>query len=227
MPAYLQAQQPFRPTHKKAKSWGTAPAWVTNGNPYFNGGGSAQAGVLIHPWLNGDTPSSAFHFDLAPAAFRPLRRIATVPPSGALVNDFELREPAFHPPRFAMRIIHPRLPFWPVDLALPAGAGANANPITLADVLVALHHALHTRINHADWATLGAEDEARVTRAFAARCRAEAVRSGAGPAQLRDREVAVRNQGVMRVDFLLGKTVFKGLVRVPGDPEGCVRMVTA
>jgi hypothetical protein len=39
--------------------------------------------------------------------------------------------------------------------------------------------------------------------------------------------VEERKQGVKRVDFLLGQTVLKGLVRVPGDPEGCVRMVTA
>ncbi|KAJ7890313.1 hypothetical protein B0H13DRAFT_2341045 [Mycena leptocephala] len=188
VPAFLRAQQPsFRPGHKKAKSWGTAPSWVTNANPYLNGG-AAQPSVLIHPWLNGDTPS--LHFDC------PLRRVATAPPTSALVNDAELREPA-------------------------------AAPITLADVLVALHHALHTRITHADWATLGAEHEARVTQAFAARCRAFAARSGAGPVQLRDREVTVRNQGVKRIDFLLGKTVFKGLVHDPGDLEGCVRMATA
>lgn len=227
MPAFLTAQSqssPFRPGHKKSKSWGTAPSWLNNVNPYLNTSGP-QPAMHIHPWLNGDTPSPSFHFDLAPAAFAPLRRVDTYPPSSAFVGPAELREPAFHPPLFALRILHPRLPFWPVDLALPAGA--HAPPITLLDVLLALHRALHTRINHADWATLGGEDEAAVTRAFSARCRAEAVRSGASPAQLRDREVAVRSQGVKRIDFLVGKTVFKGLVRAPGDPEGCVRMITA
>ncbi|KAJ6559754.1 hypothetical protein B0H19DRAFT_944999 [Mycena capillaripes] len=224
MPAFV-ANNPARPTHRRqTRSWGTAPSWVNNANPFLSAGGP-QAAMQIHPWLNGDAPSPSFHFDLAPAAFVPLRRVDTYPPTSALVGPADLREPAFHPPLFALRILHPRLPFWPVDLALPTGA--HAPPITLADVLVALHRALHTRINHADWATLGREDEAAVTRAFAARCRAEAVRSGAAPAHLRDREVAVRNQGVKRIDFLVGKTVFKGLVRAPGDPDGCVRMVTA
>jgi hypothetical protein len=96
-------------------------------------------------------------------------------------------------------------------------------PISLGDVLVSLHRAMHERISHADWETLTEEDAQIVTRE---RCRAEAIRSRVPPPQLRDREVAERNQGVKRVDFLLGKTVFKGLVRAPGDPEGCVRMIT-
>ncbi|KAJ6511587.1 hypothetical protein C8R47DRAFT_940787, partial [Mycena vitilis] len=149
----------------------------------------------IHPFLNGDAPSPAFHFDLARS-----------PSSGALIGLADLHEPAFHPPLFALRIAHPRLPFGPVDIALPA-------PITLWDVLVALQHTLHTRITHADWATLGSKDEAAVARAFTSRCRAEALRSGAAPAELHDRENSIRRQGVMRVDFLLGETVLKGLVR--------------
>ncbi|KAJ7869967.1 hypothetical protein B0H13DRAFT_2062347 [Mycena leptocephala] len=194
--------------------WRPTAAWGAHTGPYFNGG--LQPGPVplhIHPCLNGDAPPPAFHFDLAPTAFLPLRLIPTYPPSSAPLNDAELSEPAFYPPLFALRIC---------IRASPSGP-----PILFADVLVALHRALHTRITHADWATLSAEDEARVTQAFVARCRAEAVRSGAGPAQLSDGEVAVRSQGVKRVDFLLGRTVFKGLVRVAGDPEGCVRMVTA
>ncbi|KAJ7255846.1 hypothetical protein B0H12DRAFT_1016183 [Mycena haematopus] len=196
------------------------PAWVANVNvnPYLS---AAPSSLLIHPFLNGDAPSPAFHFDLAPAAFMPMRLVSTHPPSGALVDNTELRQPAFHPPLFTLRILHPRLPLWPVDLALPASA--QVPPISLADVLVALHRALHTRITAADWATLGSDDERRVTHAFTARCHAEALRAGGSPAQMRDREVAVRKQGVLRVDFLQGKTVFRGLVR---HSEGFVHMVT-
>ncbi|KAJ7927675.1 hypothetical protein B0H13DRAFT_1861138 [Mycena leptocephala] len=49
--------------------------------------------------------------------------------------------------------------------------------------------------------------------------------SGVAPAQLRAQEVAVRNQEVKRVDFLLGKTVFKGLVWAE-DPADGMQIIT-
>ncbi|KAJ7430765.1 hypothetical protein B0H11DRAFT_2134345 [Mycena galericulata] len=232
-PGFLHAQSSYFPGHKKSNSWGNTaglPPWVTHANPYVNNGGallSPQKPLLIHPFLNGDAPSPHFHFDLAPSAFMPLRLVSTNPPQSAVLGA-EIREAAFHPPLMTLRILHPRLPFWPIDFQLPAGAGAApGHPISLGDVLVVVHQALHQRITQADWATLGEADAQGVARAFTQRCRGEAVRSRVPPVQLRDREVAERNQGVKRVDFLLGKTIFKGLIRAPGDPEGVVRMVTA
>ncbi|KAJ7347512.1 hypothetical protein DFH08DRAFT_161387 [Mycena albidolilacea] len=223
-PAFLQSQ-PFKRGHKKAHSWSNTPAWVNNVNlnPYISTA-APPAVQLIHPFLNGEAPSPAFYFDLAPAAIHPMRVVSMRPFSGTPLTTAELYEPAFHPPLSKLRIAHPLLPLWPIDLALPAGA--QAPPITLMDVLVTLHRALHTRISQADWSTLhGRGDaEARVTHAFATRCRAEALRSGAMAGQLRDREIVLRNQGVLRVDFLQGKTLFKGLLR---HPEGWVELVTA
>ncbi|KAJ6595230.1 hypothetical protein DFH09DRAFT_1357915 [Mycena vulgaris] len=217
-PAFLTANSSyFTRGHKKANSWGhAAPSWANDASAYLHPGGAPQPSSQIHPSLNGDAPSPLFHFDLAPRAFLPLRLVRAHPPQSTPLGAADFREPAFHPPRTTLRILHPRLPFWPVDLAPPAPGVA----IALGDVLVAVHRALHARIAPADWAALGAADAEAVTRAFTHRCRAEAVRSGVPPAQLRDKEVAERNEGVRRVDFLLGKTVFKGLVRAPGDPEG-------
>ncbi|KAJ7607135.1 hypothetical protein DFH06DRAFT_1066802 [Mycena polygramma] len=237
-PAFLHSQSAYlTPGHRRAHSFGAAnapppPSWLNNpiGNPYAPAA-AAQPALQIHPWLNGDAPSPIFHFDLAPLQFAPMRLVNANPPQAAPLGVAEIREPAFHPPQTALRILHPRLPFWPIDLALPSSSPTSPVPpqipISLGDVLVALHRALHERISHADWETLSEEDRQAVTKAFTKRCRAEAVRSRVPPPHLRDREVAARNDGVKRVDFLLGKTVFKGLVRVPGDPEGCVRMVTA
>ncbi|KAJ7893355.1 hypothetical protein B0H14DRAFT_2684712 [Mycena olivaceomarginata] len=228
-PAFLHAQSYSNPPgHKKSKSWGNAnatPPWAGNAFPNTP---SPKPPIQVHPWLNGDTPSPIFFFDLAPKSFAPQRAVSTTPPQGTLLGEVEMREPAFHPPLTALRILHPRLPFWPIDLALPPGVpAAQAPPISLGDVLAAIHHALHVKIAPADWATLSSEDQQHVSGTFTQRCRREAVRSKVPQAQLRDRELEERNQGVKRVDFLLGQTVFKGLVRVPGDPEGCVRMVTA
>jgi hypothetical protein len=195
-----------------------------NARPYVNPNPPLPL-MQIHPWLNGDVSSPAVHFDLASSAFAPMRLIPTLPPHHVLLSATDIRVPAFYPPRTALRILHAQLPFWPVDLKLPPDVPA-APPITLGDVLVALHRTLHQRISHADWATLTVEQEVAVTRAFTHRCRGEAARSGVAPVQLRDREVAERSEGVKLVDFLLGKTVFRGLVRDPRDPEGCVRMIT-
>ncbi|KAJ6609055.1 hypothetical protein B0H10DRAFT_1884511 [Mycena sp. CBHHK59/15] len=230
---HAQTQSYFVPGHKRAHSWGNSgapppPSWLNSANPHLNNSAllSPQEPMQIHPWLNGDCPSPVFHFNLAPAKFMPLRLVSSNPPQSAVLGQAEFREPAFHPPLTSLRILHPKLPFWPVDLALPADAQA-ASPISFGDVLVAMHRTLHQRISHTDWATLSTEDEEAVRRAFTRRCRAEAVASGVPRARLRDREVAERNQGVKRIDFLLGHTVFKGLIRAPGDPEGCVCMVTA
>jgi len=232
-PAFVHSQSAyFTPGHRRSHSWGTAdapppPSWANTANPYQIPTAPA-APLQIHPWLNGDAPSPIFHFDLAPVQFAPLRLVHPNPPQSVVLSGAEIREPAFHPPITSLRILHPRLPFWPIDLTLPAELAEEApTPISLGDVLVALHRTLHERISHADWETLSGEDEHAVTKAFTQRCRGEAVRSGVPPAQLRDREVTERNQGVKRVDFLCGKTVFKGLVRSPSDPEGCVRVLTA
>ncbi|KAJ7811272.1 hypothetical protein B0H14DRAFT_1472808 [Mycena olivaceomarginata] len=230
-PAFLQSPAPsagyFPPAlgHRRA-SWGASgapapPPWATPPP-------APPPPPQIHPFLNGDTPSPIFHLDLAPSRFAPQRLLTNphiAPPQTAPLSTAELSEPAFHPPRTTLRILHPLLPFWPVDLALPPTA--SPLPISLGDVLISLHHALHTRIAHVDWDELSSEDAERVAQAFTRRCRAEAMRSGVPAAHLRDREVEERNGGVRRVDFLAGLgggTVFRGLVREEEDPDGCVRV---
>ncbi|KAJ7839322.1 hypothetical protein B0H13DRAFT_1650242, partial [Mycena leptocephala] len=89
-------------------------------------------------------------------------------------------------------------------------------PMSVGDVLVSLHRAMHQRISSADWETLSAVEAVAVTKAFNKRCRTEA-----------DWEIIERNNGVKRVDFLMDRTIFKGLVKAPQDPDGCLRMVTA
>ncbi|KAJ7093508.1 hypothetical protein C8R44DRAFT_684926 [Mycena epipterygia] len=212
----------FGAEHKKySPSYGASkvplpPSWVNSA--YLN----LTAERQIHPWLDGDAPSPVFHFDLSPGTFAPLRLVSTNP-HGAL-SDADMREPAFHPPLTKLRILFSGVSLWHVDLRLRETLVQA--PIALGDVLVTVHHAMHERITREDWAALSPENERAVTKAFTQRCHAEALRNGVSPGQLREQVKAKRNQGVKRVDFLLGKTVFKGLVRKPGDPEECLLMLT-
>ncbi|KAJ7435665.1 hypothetical protein B0H11DRAFT_1755802, partial [Mycena galericulata] len=179
----------------------------------------------LHPWLNGYAPSPTFYFDLAPPQFAPQ---CLVNGNRVLLSPQDMGELAFHPPIAALRIVHPRMPFWPVDLVLPAELATQASrPISLGDILVSLHRTMHQRISAADWYALPAGEVNAVTETFTHRCRMEAIRSAVMPAQLRDREIMERRNGVKRIDFLLRKTVLKGLVKATEDHDGCVRMVTA
>lgn len=190
----------------------------------------APTPMQIHPWLNGDRPSSSFFFDLSRSAFAPQRtRSSSTLQRDALrrLTSEEKRVQAFFPPLTAVRIFHPQLPFWPIKVGPSEDAEGRARPISVGDVLAAMHNVLQERIATADWETLSSEDQQRVICMFTRRCRAEAVRSKVPPAMLGDREAEERRSGVKRVDLLLGKTWFQGLVRSPGDPVGCVRMITA
>jgi hypothetical protein len=78
---------------------------------------------------------------------------------------------------------------------------------------------MHTRVTSEEWAFLDEEKQRAVTQAFAARCHAEAKHDYS-------QEVAIRNEGLKRVDCLQGKVFFKGLMSVPTDPPGLVYLVT-
>ncbi|KAJ7636409.1 hypothetical protein FB45DRAFT_788608, partial [Roridomyces roridus] len=179
---------------------------------------ASSAPEQIHPRLAGTAPSSTFFYDLSYSRFLPQRIFHPLPPPHppqyAMLSSRDFNEPAFHPPRTKLRLLFSRLPFWPVDLALPEAMPEHVNiPISVGDVLVALHHALHARISATDYWTLGETDRRAVRDAFAQRCRAEAVRSGVPPTQLYDVEKREKAQGLRKVDFLCGKTVFTGLVK--------------
>ncbi|KAJ7745507.1 hypothetical protein B0H14DRAFT_2542004 [Mycena olivaceomarginata] len=178
----------------------------------------------IHSWLTPDSrdaPLFLFHFDLAPTVFSPLRRFRNEPPHK--VSDIaEFRESAFRPAVTALQIVHPRIAFWPIDLNLPFGVAADSfPPITIGDVLVGIHQAMHQPVTSRERAFLHKPEQFAVDWAFNNRCRDEAKMIGCASPQDEQKKVS------KRIDYLRGKTLFKGLVSVPGDPPGCMRMVTA
>jgi len=100
--------------------------------------------------------------------------------------------------------------------------GGQAPPITLGDILVAIHQKMHQRISHLDWGRLSMSEEAEVSRAFTRRCRTESMRHDVTFHS--DNELPERQQGVKVVDFLLGRTMFRGLVRTE---DGYVKMIVS
>ncbi|KAF7292663.1 Carbohydrate esterase family 8 protein [Mycena indigotica] len=244
--ALLHPSALLRPGHKKAKS---------SGNVTF--APSPLVAGLTHPWLDAGVHSSPafaaappFRFDLSIAAFAP-ERAGSRPgePTWTPLGAAEFAAEAFYPARYELRITHEALP-WPVVLRLedkksnkgrrPAKEKDDRHgndhgtptapppPITLGDVLAALHHTLHVLITAAEWAALPPARKAQVSAAFTARCRAEAVRSGASTAELHDQEQAERAKGLRRVDFLAGQTSFRGLRAREGEgnKDGVFELVT-
>jgi hypothetical protein len=142
----------------------------------------------------------------------------------------EMREPATHPPLTRLRIICEDIPIWPIDLEFrePGAAPyspyspnhfafqqqqAPPPPITLADVLIAVHQSMHRRITHEDWAKLNKPDSRAITKAYMKRC---------GMSEYE------KSQGVKRIDFLLGRTRMVGLARdATADSLEVMRLVLA
>ncbi|GLB42534.1 hypothetical protein LshimejAT787_1105490 [Lyophyllum shimeji] len=162
-----------------------------------------QGGVLyINPWINAESPRNDFYFDLAPPSFNPQRLYGTG--QSTLLPSEDMIQPATHPPISRLRIICDAIPQWPCELQLDPyqTGGYQPPPISLSDVLVAVHRNMHRPIGDADWLRLGEQGKIAVANAFSRRCRATSTTF--------DHE---RSKGVKRVDYLLGRTQMRGLVR--------------
>ena len=163
--------------------------------------------ITMHPWLNAEMPRSDFIFNLSIPQFAPMRYIGNN--QSILLTNEELAQPATHPPIYQLDIQCDLIPNWPISLQYNPNPYRSANtyptvapPITLGDVLSGVHNSLHLGISQYDWASLPVEQERAVSRAYTKRCKAMASTT------------MIRNEGVRRVDFLLGKVWFRGLARV-------------
>jgi len=194
--------------------WGSYTQPLPSGGPPFT----------IHPWLNGEQLHlrNDFRCDLSAPDFTPQK----LGPSGAFIplSREELSQPATQPAISRVRIVCEWIPQWPIDLQYnpygnpvgPVGVGVPESrpPILFADVLVAIHRMLHQRISHIDWSKLSKSEEHAVTKAYTQRC-----------ASFGSMEAAERSQGVKKVDFLLGKVWFRGLV--PTAQQDTMRLILA
>jgi len=99
---------------------------------------------------------------------------------------------ATSPPRQRMRITCELMP-WSISVSNPAG-------VTCGDVFDAIYKCLNRRVRRSEWLIAQESLQEKVIRAFAWRCY-----NAPGPPGYEEQ------QGPKRVDWLLKKTVFKGL----------------
>jgi hypothetical protein len=215
-PAAYSTQYLYPPpvySHHRRHSFGTSP--YTPWTPFPPASPWHYAQPLppqfqIHPFLNAESPRPDFFFDVSHPHFAPSRLVG--PGQSVHLSPEELRQPATHPPITRLRIICDAIPQWPIDLqynpyfnggVAPHSPDGGMLPITLCDVLVAVHRSLHTRISHIDWARLSVAEETAVSKAYTRRCRSVPSTSE-----------FEANQGVRRVDYLLDRVIFRGLLRV-------------
>ncbi|KAK0204234.1 hypothetical protein DFS33DRAFT_870899 [Desarmillaria ectypa] len=151
--------------------------------------------LQINPWLTGYAQAGYLWFDLSMALFNPTRvdNMGMQVPLG--MN--ELKGPATQPHIQRMTIICDVMPYWPITI------GDGSGGLALEDVLQGLYRMMMWRISRDEWQRFPEGDRAAIAKAFARRCRA-----------LRNPQLenAERQDGVKRVDLLLGRTMFRGLV---------------
>ncbi|KAL0960272.1 hypothetical protein HGRIS_011900 [Hohenbuehelia grisea] len=235
---YLQPDQSsfFSRRHSFGAESAPPPLWQQSPGPYA---GYPSPGLLspwgaafplqpiqfqIHPWLNGESPRGDFIFDISAPSFSPMRLVG--PGQRVPLTMEDLQQPATHPPIHRLSMVSDGAKDWPINLEYnPYQVDANGNrhqvypstaqtPIKLGDILVAMHREFNERISNLDWAKLTMSEERAISRAYVRRCRKS------GP-----NEMYERAQGVKRVDFLLDRVWFKGLVRA-GDSWENVKIIT-
>lgn len=221
VPLSPQAQPYYMHQRRASDSCLPQPAWVTFPTmvqPVAFQHPSPPA-PAIHPLLNGENAGGPMLlFDLSLNTFSPQRVTSLSQTSGTPLTLDELREPATYPTVQRMTIGCDRIPEWPIVLephstsrersrerspflGVPAGPGMD-EPITVYDVLMAIHRTVQRQISHVDWARLSSTQTRAVSAAYTRRCRTF-------PSAAAFEEA----QGVRRVDYLLDQYMFRGLVR--------------
>ena len=166
-------------------------------------------GPVLHPYLDGSRYRGDIVFDFAAPEFRPMRVVAhnQIWP----LSHEDLAQLATEPRMYKLKIsCDIWIPEWPLNFDFRSNIPYDSNipPIKLGDILTAIYWSLHKRISQYDWAQLSPEREYAVSKAYTRRCKAM------GPDQL-----TTRNQGVKQIDFLMGRTKFRGLAKVGDSPD--------
>ncbi|KAG9308208.1 hypothetical protein JVU11DRAFT_12221 [Chiua virens] len=204
-PASPFLSTPPSPSHHRRRSFGGGYQSWEPSSPWT----SSASHFQIHPLLNGEAPRTDFYFDLSLPTFSPFRWVG--PGQTTMITAHELDEPATYPSTSRMRVSHDVIPQWPVDLQYHYDGYAVPTvlpPIRLGDVLYMIHSSLHRQVTHQDWARLSVSEQTAIARAYTRRCH-----SAPSSAEVQ------ASQGVKRIDYLLEKRIFRGLIRTH-DEDG-------
>ncbi|EJD35113.1 hypothetical protein AURDEDRAFT_117455 [Auricularia subglabra TFB-10046 SS5] len=151
-------------------------------------------------------PETHLHMLLLHARPSPLLYDVRNPPTMATHGNHPIRalapldraQPATSPPRAFLRLTCELMP-WTLEIARPQG-------VTVGDVLDELHALLHKRVRRSEWLIAADGLQEKVVRTFAWRCYNSTAPRG-----------FEEQQGPKRVDWLLKRTVFRGLSHGPDD----------
>lgn len=223
LPPVVPLVPPPAPTHHRRYSdgvlpqptWIQVPTWLVPYPP-----APPQPQPQLNPLLNAEGGRQPpLVFDLSFYAYEPRRAAASAGGAGgSLLSADELSQTASYPGVTRMVITCDEVPDWRIVLEpykeRPSNSGylavptpnAPVAPITVNDVLRAIHQYLQRQITHADWYKLPQDRATAVARAYTRRCRT-----------FPTTQAFEESQGVKRVDYLENKYMFRGLVRERGE----------
>ncbi|TDL21346.1 hypothetical protein BD410DRAFT_789782 [Rickenella mellea] len=128
-----------------------------------------------------------------------------------------LEQPATDPPMKHITITCPSLSPFISDWAINVGHPEASKPVSVGALLRAVQASLQTQIWQAEWSRLSLSRSAEVGEAYTRRCRA--LESFATAAEFQ------RNQGVRRVDFLVDRYFFGGVLWTNLDGMDCLKLI--
>ncbi|OBZ70330.1 hypothetical protein A0H81_09596 [Grifola frondosa] len=164
--------QDYMRARRRSDSYLPQPAWVAFPvQPMAYRNPSPQ----LHPLLDGETAGGPLLlFDISLSKFNPQTPHARECELGDAAHARRAHAAATHPGIHHMAITCDAIPDWPITLEPHStarersrerspflnvtAATAETAPITVYDVLMAIHRHLQRQISHVDWARLGSSD---------------------------------------------------------------------
>lgn len=190
LPPMVPLQPPPVHTHHRRYSdgvlpqptWVQVPTWMT---VYTQVPPQPQPQPQLHPLLSAEGGREPpLFFDMSFYAYEP-RHITSTNSTGTILTSEERNQTATYPGVTRMVITCDELPEWTVTLephrerpsnsgylAVPTyDAPATVAPITVNDVLVAIHRMMQRQITHSEYYQLSKDRATAVARAYTRRCR--------------------------------------------------------